>query len=208
MGAIFSSRIKLKTMFQQDTDTIAVLKENLRLCEDYDSETLRLLEAGDSRYIKDLRVNFQNVLKSDHLTKKEGLLIALAVAVNDRNEVLIRSFEELAKDDGATAEEIADTVACASLLVSNNVTYRFRHFLNDKAYDKMPLRIKMNIMRKPSVGREFFELLSLVISSVNGCEMCSASHEQSLVDMETDEERIWDAVRLAGVVCGMTKVIN
>jgi lipoyl-dependent peroxiredoxin subunit D len=39
-------------------------------------------------------------------------------------------------------------------------------------------RIKMNIMMKPVTGKEFFELMSLTISAVNGCEMCVNAHEK------------------------------
>ncbi|RZM18976.1 MAG: T9SS type B sorting domain-containing protein [Pedobacter sp.] len=56
-------------------------------------------------------------------------------------------------------------------------------------------------------GKEFFELLSLAVSAVNGCEMCVNAHEDSLIKLGTTEERIFDAVRIASLVTATGKVI-
>ncbi len=188
-------------------DSKADLLDNLGLDKQYQSDSLELLEQGNSRWLKDLRVNLKNVLESEHLDEKETALLALSIAVNDKNQVLKAQFVERAQEKGATAEEIAETTACASLLASNNITYRFRHYLGKEKYEQSPMRIKMNIMMKPVLGKEFFELISLAVSAVNGCEMCVKAHEQSLLEMESTEARIWDAVRLAGVVTSLNKIV-
>lgn len=178
------------------------------LGEDYTSLSLDLLEGGDSKYLKDLRVNLRNVLETEALTKKEAALIALAVVVNEGNEVLTKFFVKLAGEHGATGVEIGETVACASLLSTNNVFYRFRHFVQKDKYSQLQARIKMSIMVSPALGKEFFELISLAVSAVNGCELCVNSHEESVLRAGGSEERIFDAVRLASVITGLTKVIR
>lgn len=183
------------------------LVEDLGLDEDYSSSSLEALVDGDSRYIKDLRVNIKKTIKSDHLTKKEAALIALAVAANFKNELLKSFFSDLARENEATGEEVGDTIACTSLLAANNVFYRFRHFVDKDSYNKMSAGIKMNIMGKPKLGKEFFELVSLAVSAVNGCEMCVKSHEQSLMKMDCSEERIFDAIRLASVITSLDKIV-
>jgi len=194
-------------MFDMTTDTRSALLEQLGLAENDSTYSLDLLAEGQSRWLKDLKVNLKNVLQSEHLSEKETALLALSVAVNAGNEPLKRYFVKLAQAQEATAEEVAEAVACASLLAANNVTYRFRHFAKKEKYDQSPMRIKMNIMMKPVMGKEFFELLSLAISAVNGCEMCVTAHEKSLLDLGCDEARIWDSVRLAGVVTSLGKVV-
>jgi len=42
--------------------------------------------------------------------------------------------------------------------------------------------------------------MSLVISALNGCERCVTSHESSVKQHGAGEPRIYDAVRLAGVM--------
>src|SRR5699024_6918916 len=175
---------------------------------DYSSSALRALVEGESRYVKDLRVNLKNTLKSEHISKKEAALIALAIAVNAKNEALKSFFTDLAETNEATEEEIGDATACASLLAANNVFYRFRHFVNKDSYNKMRAGIKMNIMAKPQLEKELFELISLAVSAANGCEMCVQSHEKSLLKMESTEERIFDAIRLTSVVASLDKVVT
>ena len=178
----------------------------LKLDNDFSTESLDLLD-GKSRYLADLKVNFKNSFESEWLTKKEIALLGVAISVNATNQVLKNFFASNASEEKATAEEIAESVACASLLSANNVFYRFRHFMNKEKYNDIPARIKMNIMGRPVNGKEFFELVSLAVSAVNGCEMCVKSHEASLLELGSKEERIFEAVRLAAVITSVSKVI-
>lgn len=175
--------------------------------KDYRSDSLDLLEEGKSRYIADLKINFKNSFDSTQLSKKEVALLGVALAVNAGNKVLKQFFRDNALTEGASEPEIADAVACASLLSANNVFYRFRHFVNKEKYNEIPARIKMNIMARPVVGKEFFELISLAVSAVNGCEMCVKAHENSLIELGSKEERIFEAVRLASVITSVSKVV-
>ena len=170
------------------------------------SSMTQLLEQANSRYLRDLRVNLGSILELEHISKKEAALLGLAVAANARNENAQTYFNQLAQEHGASIEEMADAVACASLLSANNVLYRFRHFTENEKYEQLPARIKMNIMMNPVLGKEFFELVSLAISAVNGCERCVKAHEASLLQLSTREERIFEAIRVAAIVESMTKI--
>jgi alkyl hydroperoxide reductase subunit D len=66
----------------------------------------------------------------------------------------------------------------------------------------------MNIMMKPVTGKAFFELMSLAVSAVNGCEMCVKSHEQSVLNLGDSEERVFDAIRLASIVVSIDKFVR
>ena len=63
-----------------------------------------------------------------------------------------------------------------------------------------PAGIRMSIMANPVLGKEFFELLSLVVSALNGCEMCVTSHEEALLKHGTDQQTVLEAVRLGAVL--------
>ena len=162
----------------------------------------------DARYVKDLKINVSNVLNNNqHLTKKEAVLLALAVAVNEKFDLLKDSLSGLARKEGATDAELAEIVACTSLMNTNNIFYRFRHFVKKDFYSNQPAGIKMSIMASPVLGKEFFELLSLVISAVNGCELCVTSHEQSVLQHGASESRVFEAVRLSAVIKGLITVL-
>jgi alkyl hydroperoxide reductase subunit D len=189
------------------SETTQEFLEFLKVKNDYHTESLDLLEQGKSRYIADLKVNFKNSFESEFLTKTEIALLGVAIAVNANNQTLRQFFTLNAKEEGATAEAIAEAAACASLLSANNILYRFRHFTGKEKYNEIPARIKMNIMGRPVSGKEFFELMSLAVSAVNGCELCVTSHEASLIELGSKEERIFEAVRLASVITSVSKVI-
>lgn len=189
------------------SETTQELLDFIKVDRDYRSDTLDLLEEGKSRYVADLKINFKNSFDSDQLSGKEIALLGVALAVNSGNKVLRQFFRQDATSQGATEAEIAEAVACASLLSANNVLYRFRHFVGKEKYSEIPARIKMNIMARPVGGKEFFELMSLAVSAANGCEMCVKSHEHSLIELGSKEERIFEAVRLTAVFTSLCKVI-
>jgi lipoyl-dependent peroxiredoxin subunit D len=191
----------------ESTEIISELLTSVGLDVSYRTESLKLLEQGESRYLRDLKLNFSSILTSEHLTAKEIGLLGLTTAINNANDPLIKFFTQFAGRNEANAEEIAEAAACASLLASNNVFYRFRHFTQKEKYTQIPARIRMQIMAKPLTGKEFFELMSLAISAVNGCEMCVNAHEDSLIKMGTSEERIFDAVRIASLITATGKII-
>jgi alkyl hydroperoxide reductase subunit D len=195
-------------MNEIQNETIINLLNDLQLNNYTPSANLLALIAADSRYIKDLKINVGNVLNNtQYLNRKEALLLALSVAVNDKFDALKSSFTTLAKEAGATEAEIAETIACTSLLSVNNVFYRFRHFVKKDIYNNIPAGIKMNIMMNPVLGKEFFELMSLIVSALNGCEMCVGSHEQSVLHAGGSEQRIFEAVKLGSVIRGVITIL-
>lgn len=161
---------------------------------------LAALAAVDARYLKDLKINVSNALDAATMEKKEAYLIGLSVAVNEKLAALQGGFEQLALAAGATDKEIAEVISCTSLMNANNVYYRFRHFVEKEFYTTAPAGIRMSIMANPVIGKEFFELVSLVVSALNGCQMCVTSHEEALLKHGTSQQRVADAVRLGAVI--------
>jgi alkyl hydroperoxide reductase subunit D len=184
------------------------LLKDLGLAENSYFSLLDKLAESDSRYLKDLRINTGNAFNSTNINKKESYLLALSVAYNEKNLVLSSCFEKLAEANGATVAEIAETAACTSLLNANNVFYRFRHYVEKESYNAMPAGIKMSVMGNPVLGKEFFELMSLVVSALNGCEMCVKSHEESVKNHGATESRIFDAIRLGSLLKSLSVIIK
>jgi alkyl hydroperoxide reductase subunit D len=187
------------SIFQNET--IASFFNELGIPATHTSFQLEKLVAADSRFLRDLKLNVANVLGSNHFTKKEAFLLALAVANNQKNEVLQTVFEALARKEEANDAEIAETIACTAVMNINNVFYRFRHYLvGNEYYEKTPAGLRMNVMMNPVLGKEFFELMSMAVSALNGCERCVSSHENSVKQQGASEARIYDAVRLVAVI--------
>jgi len=191
----------------ESIEIINEILQSLGIDTAYRTDSIALLEKGESRYLRDLKLNLTSTLTSEHLSAKECALIGLSTAINNNNPLLTQFFNRYAEKQGATAAETGEAAGCASLLASNNVFYRFRHFMQKEKYGQIPARIRMQLMMKPVTGKEFFELMSLAISAVNGCDMCVNAHEDSLIKLGTTEERIFDAVRIASLVTSAGKII-
>ena len=194
-------------MMNESTELISELLQSVGVDTSYRTNSLTLLEKGESRYLRDLKLNLASTLTSDHLSAKECALLGLSAAVNNNNILLTAHYTRYAEEQGATAAETGEAAGCASLLASNNVFYRFRHFTQKEKYTQIPARIRMQLMMKPVTGKEFFELMSLAISAINGCEMCVNAHEDGLIKLGTSEKRIFDAVRIASIDTSAGKII-
>lgn len=189
-------------------ETIQNLFSELHIPADYKSAGLEKLAAADNRFLKDLKLNIGAVLKSANINKQEAALLALSVAVNEKSEVLIAAFESLARQEGADDAGIAEIHACTALMNTNNVFYRFRHYLpQNQYYNNTPAGLRMSIMMNPVLGKGLFELVSLVVSALNGCEMCVTSHEASVKQHGASEARIYDAIRLGSVIKSLVVVL-
>ncbi|HXS35824.1 MAG TPA: carboxymuconolactone decarboxylase family protein [Flavipsychrobacter sp.] len=189
-------------------ETATNLLNDYGIDPNHNSINLLRLSVADSRYLKDLKLNVSSVLGNSNMTRKEALLLALSVAINEKNVTLIEAFEDMARKEGASEAEIGETFACTSLMNANNVFYRFRHFMDGiDYYNNQPAGLRMSIMMNPVMGKGLFELMSLVISAVNGCQRCVTSHEHSVKEQGASEARIFDAIRLASVIKSLCVVI-
>src|SRR3954465_8407806 len=118
----------------ESTETINELLQSIGVDTAYRTASLTLLEQGESRYLRDLKLNFTSTLTSEHLSTKECALLGLSAAINNNNTPLTKYFTRYAEEQGATAADVAEAAGCASLLAANNVFYRFRHFTQKEKY--------------------------------------------------------------------------
>ncbi len=148
---------------------------------------------------RDIRLNLQAVLQPGALTPAQRWGVALAAAVAARNAPLRDAIlaDALAEVDAAVVD---DALAAAALMGMNNVYYRFRHMIGKPAYSEKPARLRMNRLVKPATSKLDFELFSLAVSAINGCEACLRAHEQVVVAGGLTEDAVHDAVRIAAVV--------
>ena len=195
-------------MITTQSNTKKSLFESVNLGEELKSSWIDGFNEVDSRFLKDLKINVGNVLKSQNLNEKEAILMALGVAINEKSTALQTALEEAARKLEATDAEILEVAACVSLMNANNVFYRFKHFMHkNENYQTMPAGIRMSVMMNPVLGKEFFELLSLGVSALNGCEQCVVSHEASVKSHGGTEARIFDSIRLVSVIKSFTAIL-
>ena len=90
--------------------------------------------------------------------------------------------------------------AAAAIMAMNNVYYRFRHMVGKPIYSEKPAGLRMNRLVQPATNKADFELFSLAVSAINGCEMCIRAHEKAVIDGGLTPDHVNDAVRIAATM--------
>jgi lipoyl-dependent peroxiredoxin subunit D len=161
-------------------------------------------------YAKDLRLNLAAVLSTQGaagLNERQVWSIALASAIASRNVPFAKQIEALAR--GKLDEPTVNAAkSAASIMGMNNIYYRFVHLVDDKEYQSMPARLRMNILANPGIDKTDFELLAVAVSAVNGCGMCVSAHDKTLRGHGVGREAIQSAVRIASVMHATAGVLE
>lgn len=148
---------------------------------------------------RDIKLNLQSVLTPESLSETQVWGVAIAAAAAAKNAV-VRDAVLAAARGKVAPEVIDDAFAAATLMAMNNVYYRFRHMIGKDSYSTKPARLRMNRLVKPLGSKVDFELFSLAVSAINGCESCVRSHEKVVLEGGLTEDQVHDAVRIAAVV--------
>lgn len=157
------------------------------------------LRAAIPEAARDIRLNLEAVLVGGPLSPAQRWGVAIAAAGAARSPALSRALVSAASVEVSPAV-IEDALAAAALMAMTNVFYRFRHMIGKPGYATRPARLRMNRLVKPAGDRLDFELMSLAVSAINGCEACVRAHEQAVIGGGLTEDQVHDAVRIAATV--------
>lgn len=155
---------------------------------------------------RDLRLNLGTVLSEQGapgLSKNQRWGSAVTAAITARQPDLVDAVTTAARADGVDDATLEAARAAAAVMGMNNVYYRFTHLVQDDEYQKLPARLRMNVIGRPGVPAEDFELYSLVASAINGCGACMASHERALRKHGLAREAVQSGVRIGAVLHGV-----
>lgn len=162
---------------------------------------------ANTSIFRDLSLNFKKLLEDGQLDPVERFMNLLAVAVTLHERPMAELARTALKGLDVPEDQIREAAEVAGIMGMNNVYYKYRSFLPEDAkahYTRAGLR--MQSMMKPATGKHHFEMMSLAVSTVNGCPVCVASHEKALRDMGLETEKIHDLARLAAVAKGLSSL--
>ena len=157
-------------------------------------------------YAKDQKLNLGSLTRSTELSEQQlwGTLLASAAAT--RNEKVIAEIAEEAKEH-LSEEAVEAAYGAATVMAMNNVAYRAKGWLGDD-YANVKFGLRMNIISKPGVEKADFELWSLAVSAINGCEHCAVAHANTVREEGVTKEQVWEAVKVAGVVQAVAQTLT
>jgi alkyl hydroperoxide reductase subunit D len=151
---------------------------------------------------KDLKLNLGSIATSEFLDEEQLWGVALASVYFINDPALRTALTADASAAGVREALFEDAKAAATLMAMNTIYYRFRHMVGKESYGKKPARLRMSWMAKPKTSKATFELMSMAIAVLEGCEMCVKSHEGSILQHQLSEEHVHDVVRIAAILKG------
>ncbi|MBV1838192.1 carboxymuconolactone decarboxylase family protein [Acetobacter estunensis] len=157
-------------------------------------------------FAKDLRLNLSSLASDITLDEQKlaGTFVASAIAC--RNAELTRDI--LDEFGGKLSPEALNAAkAAAAIMGMNNIYYRFTHMVGGD-YTQMPAKLRMSVIARPGVDKVDFELWSLAVSAINGCEMCVQSHERAVREGGLSSEQVQTAVRIAATLHGVAAALE
>lgn len=156
-------------------------------------------------YAKDLKLNLSSLANDETLNAQQLWGAFLATALTSGNASVIAAIEAEASTH-MSSEALEAAKGAASIMAMNNVYYKFTGMMAD--YQTLPAKLRMNIIGNPGVEKVDFELWSLAVSAINGCQFCVKSHEKKLREDGISLEQVQTAVRIASVVKAVSAVLD
>lgn len=151
---------------------------------------------------KDMKLNLGGIASSDFLDDEQLWGVALASAYFLGDKRLLDSLAADARSAGVSDALFEDARAAATLMAMNTVYYRFRHLVGKEEYSRKSARLRMTWMARPKTSKANYELMSIAIAALEGCEVCVKNHEASILAHGLTEDHVHDAVRIAAILKG------
>jgi len=168
--------------------------------------TIEALKERLPEYAKDIKLNLGTLVTEPSLTTQQRAGTFIASALASRNAEVTRAIvTEFAPQ--LSPEALNAAKAAAAIMGMNNVYYRFVHLVGGD-YERLPAKLRMNVIGKPGVEKVDFELWSLAVSAVNGCGLCLTSHEKVVREAGLGQEQVQAAIRIAAVVHAVAATLD
>jgi len=167
--------------------------------------TIETLKNLLPEYAKDIKLNLSTLANEELLTKQQLWGTFLASALAGRNESVIQNVMAEASAH-LSQEAIQAAKAANAIMAMNNIYYRTAGHMDD--YKTLPAKLRMNIIANPGVDKNDFELWSVAVSAINGCQFCVHAHEKTLITHGFTKEQVQAALRIAAVVHAAAVILD
>lgn len=164
------------------------------------------LKSGLPEFAKDLKLNLSSLARSTELNEQQLWGTFLATAAATRSATVLSEIADDAREH-LSDEAFNAALGAASIMGMNNVAYRAKEFLGSD-YTQVRMGLRMNIIANPGVEKSDFELWSMAVSTINGCENCTAAHDDVIRKEGLTKEQAWEAVKIAATIAGVAQAVE
>ena len=168
--------------------------------------SLENLKSGLPDFAKDLKLNLGSLARSTELSEQQLWGTFLATAAATRSATVFSEIADEARSH-LSQEAYDAALGAASIMAMNNVAYRAKEFLGSD-YAQVRMGLRMNIIANPGVDKADFELWSMAVSTINGCQNCTAAHDDIIRKEGVTKEQAWEAVKIAATMAGVAQAVE
>lgn len=156
-------------------------------------------------YGREVARNLQVLAEDAVLTDQQKWGCFLACAHGIGVAPVVRAFEAEAQER-LSPEAVDAARSAAARMGMTNIYYRALHLMQNREYEALPTRLRMNLSAPVGVERLDFELWALAVSAINGCGACLDAHEGELKKHGVEPAVVQTALRIAAVVHAVSRV--
>ena len=118
---------------------------------------------------------------------------------------MIRQLLELSQPELEDAD-IQGIKSAVSIMAMNNIYYRTIGMMSDSIFSQLQPGLRMQVIGNPGIPKVDFEIYSLAVSAINGCQHCVDSHSTVLMQSGINQEGVQSVIRISAVVYALHQI--
>lgn len=152
-------------------------------------------------FLRDFALNFRKfVCTEGALDVRTKALIALAAACQFRCAAWRELLSARARTLGAAESQLHEVAALVATNAMYNAFFKFRDLSGSELFSGMPVGLRAHTLAGTSLDETTAELISLVVSNLNGCRPCTSGHVEAARRLGLTDEQILEAVQCAATM--------
>lgn len=155
-------------------------------------------------FLRDFAMNYRKfVCTEGALDVRTKALLALAAACQSRCPAWWEVLCDRARGLGVTEHQLREVVALVATNAMYNGFFKFRELSGSELFGGMPVGLRAHTLAGTSLDEKTVELISLVVSNLNGCRPCTSGHVEAARRLGLTDEQILEAVQCAATMAGV-----
>lgn len=161
-------------------------------------------------FLRDFFMNFKKFVCSEGaLDLQTKAVIAYAAACQAKCGPWIDLLAVRARSQGLSDSQLAEIAALVSTNAMYNTFFKFRDLSGSELFSGMGVGLRAHTLSATSFDERRAELISTVVSNLNGCRPCTSGHVDSARKLGATDEQLLEAIQCAATIaaaCQFTSI--
>ncbi len=160
--------------------------------------------AHSEAYLSDSYNNYKKFVHHQNpgklLDGKQRAALALATSSAMNCVHCVRAHAKDVVAAGWTEVQAAEILAVTATCTMYNTYFKFKDLAGDPAFEHLSPGLRAFTFQKTSLEETIVELINVVVSNINNCKKCTASHVARLLELGVTHETIDEAIKVSATM--------